>query len=51
MSDSVRNTAMSIDFYAFTKNNEFDNKTVEKGLEKIDSMGARLIHNLRRVKR
>jgi hypothetical protein len=45
---SVRNTAMEIDFYAFTKNNEFDNKTIEKGLEKIDSVGARLIHKLER---
>jgi len=45
---SVRNTAMEVDFYAFTKNNEFDNKTVEKGLEKIDNMGARLIHKLER---
>jgi hypothetical protein len=43
---SVRNTAMAINFYAFTKDNRFDNETVEKGLEKIDSRGARIIHKL-----
>jgi hypothetical protein len=45
---SVRNTAMAIDFYAFTKDNKFDNRTVEKGLEKMDSMGARIIHKLQK---
>lgn len=37
---------MAIDFYAFTKNNEKDNVSVEKALEKIDSMGARIISKL-----
>lgn len=45
---SVRNTAMAVDFYAFTKDNKFNNKTVEKELERIDNMGARIIHKLQK---
>src|SRR5713226_6100366 len=47
---SVRNTGMEIDFYGFTKDEQFDNETVENELKKIDNTGARLIHKLEKGK-
>ena len=41
--ESIRKTGMAIDFYAFTKNEAKDNRSVEDALQKIDHMGARLI--------
>jgi hypothetical protein len=48
--ESVRKTGMEIDFYGFTKNGQFDNKSVENELQKVDHMGARLIHTLEKGK-
>ncbi|SRR6266498_6074523 len=48
--ESVRKTGMEIDFYGFTKNEQFDNESVENELQKVDDMGARLIHKLEKGK-
>src|SRR5687768_11292510 len=41
--ESIRKTAMARDFYAFTKNEARDSRSVEDALQKIDHMGARLM--------
>jgi hypothetical protein len=46
--EAIRKTAMAIDFYAFTKNEMRDNRSVENALQKIDHMGARLIRKIDR---
>jgi hypothetical protein len=45
---TIRKTGMSIDFYAFTKNEVRDNQSVENALQKVDHMGARLIRKIDR---
>jgi hypothetical protein len=44
--ESVRNTGMAINFYAFTKNETFDKESVENALQKVDNMGARIIQKI-----
>jgi len=48
---SVRNTAMGINFYAFTQNNTVDTESVEAGLAKIDQIGARVTKKLEKGER
>lgn len=48
---SVRNTAMGINFYAFTQNKTADTESVEAGLAKIDQIGARVIKKLEKGER
>jgi hypothetical protein len=47
---SVRNTGMEIDFYGFTKSEQFDTESVENDLKEIDNTGARLIQKLEKGK-
>lgn len=46
----MRNTGMEIDFYGFTKNEQFDNESVENELRRIDDTGAPLIQKLEKGK-
>jgi hypothetical protein len=48
---SVRNTAMGINFYAYTQNNTVDTESVEAGLAKIDQIGARVMKKLEKGER
>jgi hypothetical protein len=49
--ESVGKTGMEIDFYGFTKNEQFDNESVENELQKVDHMGALLIQKLEKGER
>ncbi|CAN5737610.1 hypothetical protein BH18ACI4_BH18ACI4_14010 [soil metagenome] len=44
--ESIRKTAMARDFYAFTKNEARDSRSVEDALQKIDHMGPRLMRKV-----
>ena len=45
---TIRKTGMAFDFYAFTKNEVKDKKSVEAVLQKIDHIGARIIRKIDR---